>query len=133
MAHISIAGKVFKDPEVKFFDSGSQTCTLSVVDREYVKPKKGEEEAPGQFYDVEVWGKYAEICADRLRKGSRVGVSGKAEWQEYVAKSGEKRRVLKVTQPSVTFLDTKAEKEALMGGGSGSADFGAPSSEEIPF
>ena len=42
MAHISIAGKVIKDPELKYFDSGSQTCTLSVVDREYIKPKKGE-------------------------------------------------------------------------------------------
>ena len=115
MAHISIAGKVIKDPELRFFDSGSQTVTLSVVDREYVKPKKGEDEAPGQFYDVEVWGKYAEICADRLARGSRIAATGKAEWQEYVAKSGEKRRVLKVTNPSVTFLDTKDEKEALAG------------------
>ena len=116
MAHISIAGKVIKDPEIRFFDSGSQTVTLSVVDREYVKPKKGETEAPGQFYDVEVWGKYAEICADRLAKGSRIACTGKAEWQEYVAKTGDKRRVLKVTNPSITFLDTREEKEALDGG-----------------
>jgi len=122
MAHISIAGKVFKEPELKFFDSGSQTCTLSVVDREYVKPKKGEAEAPGQFYDVEIWGKYAEIAADRLRKGSRVAATGKAEWQEYTNKSGEKRRVLKVTNPSLTFLDTKEEKEALGGGSSAGTD-----------
>lgn len=131
MAHISIAGKVIKQPELRFFDSGSQTVTLSVVDREYVKPKKGEEEAPGQFYDVEVWGKYAEICADRLAKGSRVGITGKAEWQEYTTKTGEKRRVLKVVNPSVTFLDTKDEKESLGGGGGGS--FGTPTNEEIPF
>jgi len=127
MAHISIAGKVIKQPELRFFDSGKQTLTLSVVDREYVKPKKGEEMAPGQFYDVEVWGTYAEICADRLVKGSRIACSGKAEWQEYVNKSGEKRRVLKITNPSVTFLDTKEEKEALGGGAP------AASAEEIPF
>ena len=131
MAHISIAGKVIKQPELRFFDSGSQTVTLSVVDREYVKPKKGEDEAPGQFYDVEVWGKYAEICADRLVKGSRIAATGKAEWQEYTTKAGEKRRVLKVTNPSVTFLDTKDEKEALGGGSAAaSSSFG---SEEIPF
>lgn len=132
MAHISIAGKVIKDPELKYFDSGSQTCTLSVVDREYIKPKKGETETPGQFYDVEVWGKYAEIAADRLRKGSRVGVAGKAEWQEYFNKAGEKRRVLKVTNPSITFLDTKDEKEALTGGISSSGG-GSDYSDEIPF
>ena len=113
MAHISIAGKVIATPEIRSFPSGTQTCTISVVDREYVKPKKGEEEAPGQFYDVEVWGKYAELCVDFLRKGSRIACSGKAEWQEYVSKAGEKRRVMKITDPSVTFLDTKEEKEAL--------------------
>ena len=132
MAHISIAGKIIKQPELRFFDSGSQTCTLSVVDREYVKPKKGETEAPGQFYDVEIWGKYAEIAADRLTKGSRVAATGKAEWQEYTTKTGEKRRVLKVTNPSLTFLDTKEEKEALSGGSTaaaGSADF----QDDIPF
>ncbi len=132
MAHISIAGKVIKAPELKFFDSGSQTCSLSVVDREYVRPAKGQDEAPGQFYDVEVWGKYAEICADRLTKGSRIAVTGQAVWQEYTTKAGEKRRVLKVTNPSVTFLDTKAEGEALKGGGSG-GDFGAADQSDIPF
>ena len=128
MAHISIAGKVIKQPEIRFFDSGSQTVTLSVVDREYVRPGKGQEEAPGQFYDVEVWGKYAEICADRLVKGSRIAATGQAVWQEYTTKAGEKRRVLKVTNPSITFLDTREEKEAL-----GGASAPAASSDDTLF
>ena len=129
MATLTIAGVVTKQPELKFFDSGSQTCSFSVVDKEYVRPKKGEDEAPGQFYDVEVWGKYAEICADRLTKGSRCAVAGQAVWQEYTTKAGEKRKVLKLTNPNVTFMDTKAQREALGGSSAGSDAF----SEEIPF
>ena len=130
MASISIAGKVTKAPELRFFDSGSQTCSFSVVDREYVRPAKGQDEAPGQFYDVECWGKFAELIADRITKGSRVAVSGQAVWEEYTTKAGEKRKVLRVKNPNVTFLDTKAEADALKGG---SGSFGAPSTEEIPF
>ena len=129
MASISIAGKVVKTPELRTFDSGSQTCSFSVVDREYVRPAKGQDEAPGQFYDVECWGKFAELITDRLVKGSLVGVTGQAIWEEYVTKSGDKRKVLKVKNPNVTFLNTKAETDALRGGG----DFGSASSEEIPF
>ena len=133
MAHISISGKVIKEPELRTFDSGSQTVSLSVVDREYVRPAKGQEEAPGQFYDIDVWGKYAEICVDRLNKGSRIAATGQAVWQEYTTKAGERRRVLKITNPSVTFLDTKAEAESLRGGGSGGSDFGSAGQDEIPF
>ena len=132
MASISIAGKVTRDPELKFFDSGSQLCTFSVVDRAYVRPAKGQDEAAGQFYDVQVWGKYAELVSDRIIKGSRVSVTGQAVWEEYTTKAGEKRKVLRVTNPDVTFLDTKAEKEALMGA-SGGGSFDAPGSDEIPF
>ncbi|QNJ25893.1 single-stranded DNA-binding family protein [Synechococcus sp. SYN20] len=133
MASISIAGKVTRAPEIKFFDSGSQLCTFSVIDKEYVRPAKGQDEAAGQFYDVQVWGKYAEIISDRVVKGSRVAVHGKAVWEEYTNKSGEKRKVLRVNDPNVTFLDNKEEAEALKAAAGGGGSFGAPSTEEIPF
>lgn len=121
MASISIAGRVTRDPELKFFESGSQICRFSVADAAYVRPEKGEDKAPGQFYDVEVWGKYAELVGDRVTKGSRVAVSGVAIWREY-EKGGEKRRALLIKNPEVTFLDSKAEKEALGGGRPAAAD-----------
>lgn len=131
MATIIIAGKVTRAPEVSYFDSGTSVCKFSVIDRGYVKPEKGQDEAPGQFYDVEVWGKYGEICADRLVKGSRVAVSGQAVWREYTRKDGGKAKAFQIKNPDVTFLDTKAEKEAL-GGGGGDA-FGSSASAELPF
>lgn len=124
MANISIAGKVIKTPELKFFDSGSVTTRFSVVDKAYVKPEKGQDQAPGQFYEVQVWGKYAEMLADRLTKGSRVAVSGTAIWREY-QKDGQTRKSFLITNPDVTMLDTKDETAALKGE--------SASSEEIPF
>lgn len=127
MASISICGRLTRDPEVKFFDSGTQVCRLSVADAEYVRPEKGQDKAPGQFYDLEVWGKFAELCADRLAKGSRIAATGRAIWREYETKDGRKGKALLVKDPSITFVDTRAEKEAL---GGGSSSF---SEEEIPF
>ena len=115
MASIALAGLLVQAPSLRSFDSGSQVCSFCVADRAYVRPRKGEEEAPGQFYDVEVWGKAAEHCVDRLHKGSRVAVQGQAIWQEYRTSNGEKRRSLKVTRAHLTFLDSKAEQQALAG------------------
>lgn len=130
MASISIAGKVTMPPEIKYFDSGTSVAKFSVIDRAYVRPEKGQDEAAGQFYEVEVWGKYVDIVADRCLKGSRVAVYGTAVWREYETKDGRKGKAFQIKNPDITFLDTKAEKEALAGGGGGSA---SPSSAELPF
>lgn len=130
MANISVAGRVIKDPEIKFFESGTQVVRISMADRAYVRPEKQGAEVPGQFFDLEVWGKSAEIAADRLSKGSRVAAYGQAVWREYTTKAGEKRRAMQVKcgPDGLTYLDTKEESEALRGSaapaavGSGSSD-----------
>lgn len=121
MASITVSGRVTKPAEIKFFDSGTSVARLSLVDREYVRPEKKGDEAPGQFYDCEIWGKTGEIAADRLSKGSRVSMSGQAVWREWTDKNGGKRKNLTVKVNSVTYLDTKDESEALKAQNGGGA------------
>jgi hypothetical protein len=71
MASIALAGMLVQAPSLRSFDSGSQVCCFCVADRAYVRPRKGEEDAPGQFYDVEVWGREYDldgICGDVRRE-----------------------------------------------------------------
>jgi single stranded DNA-binding protein len=91
MASISIVGKVVckegsAPVSVKTFDNGNQIANFSVVDNEYFYVKQGEDR-PGQFYSVEVNGKAAEIFADRLQRGDRVGVHGQLVQRTYQDKT----------------------------------------------
>lgn len=91
MASISIVGKVVGkqgQPPValKEFDNGNKIASFSVVDNEYFYVKQGEDR-PGQFYSVEVSGKAAEIFADRLQRGDRVGVHGQLVQRVYQDKT----------------------------------------------
>ena len=133
MASITISGKVSKPPELRFFDSGTQLCKLSVVDREYVRPEKKGEDSPGQFYDCEIWGKTAEIAGDRLSKGSKVTMTGQAVWREWLSKQGEKRRALSIKVSGITYLDTKDESQALKAAAGGTAATAPVGSNDIPF
>lgn len=135
MANISIAGRVIKTPEIKFFESGTQVCRISVADRAYVRPEKKGVDSPGQFYDLEVWGKSAEIAADRLSKGSRIAAFGQGVWREYTTKAGETRRAFQVKcgPDGLTYLDTKEESEALRGTTGGVATAGSSSDSDVPF
>lgn len=108
MASISLAGLVTgKQGEapvtVKQFDSGDSVATFSVVDREYVYAKKGEE-AAGQFYRVEVRGKAAQIAADRLQRGDKVAVHGQLVQREYNGKT-----YLDVKGARITYLEARRD------------------------
>ena len=91
MASISIVGKVVCKEgspavSIKEFDNGNKIANFSVVDSEYYYVKEGEDR-PGQFYSVEVNGKAAEIFADRLERGDRVGVHGQLVQRVYQDKT----------------------------------------------
>jgi single-stranded DNA-binding protein len=108
MASISIAGKVVckegTDPvTLKTFDNGGQVASFSVVDNEYFYVKQGEERF-GQFYNVQVNGKGAEIVVDRLQRGDRVAVHGQLTQREYNGKV-----YLDVKNARVTFLEARRE------------------------
>jgi single stranded DNA-binding protein len=116
MASISIVGKVVckegsAPVAVKEFDNGNKIANFSVVDSEFFYVKQGDDR-PGQFYQVEINGKAAEIAADRLQRGDRVGVHGQLVQRTYNDKT-----YLTVKNARLTFQESRRD----------SAD------EEVPF
>ena len=108
MASVSLAGTVTGKPdkpavELRTFDNGMQVAKFSVADREYFYSKDPEKK--GQFYSVEVSGKAAEFCVDRLNRGDKVAVTGQLVQRDY-----EGRTFLDVKQARVTFLENKPQE-----------------------
>lgn len=117
----TVAAKEGTDPvKLITFDNGNQIASFSVLDRQYVYRKPGEE-AEKQFYTVEVVGKAASIVVDRLERGHKVTASGQLVPREYNGKT-----YLTVKNAQVTFLEHDPEKAAAAGRGQ-------PSDEEVPF
>ena len=119
MASISIVGKVVckegtAPVTLKTFDNGNSIASFSAVDNEYFYVKEGEDRF-GQFYNVEVNGKAAAICSDRLQRGDRVGIHGQLVQRQY-----QDKVYLTVKNARITTLEPRR-------------DAGGSSSEEIPF
>lgn len=67
---VNLVGRVGADPEIRFFESGSAKVTLSLAVRRRAK------DAPPDWFNIELWGKTAEIAANYIRKGDQIGVTG---------------------------------------------------------
>lgn len=86
-------GRVGQDPELRYFESGSVKCRVSLaVDPPYKSEKP-------LWYDLELWGKVAEVAANYVRKGSTIAIAGELKlerWTDKIAGSPMSKLVIKV-------------------------------------
>ncbi len=86
---IVLVGNAGRDPELRFFESGSCVCEFTLaVNR---PPRDGQNQEP-LWVNCKAWGKTAQVAGDYLRKGSKVAVVGRLEIEQWTDRSsGEVR------------------------------------------
>jgi single-strand DNA-binding protein len=109
--HVMLLGNITRDPELRYTPSGSAVCTLGLAINEKRTNKNGDMTEETTFVDVDVWAKTAENCAEYLKKGSPVLVSGKLAFRTWEDKDGGRRSKLSVTAFNVQFLDFNKPKD----------------------
>lgn len=104
MQHFICTANLTKDVELRTTPNGKSVATLSLA----VKRPYSEET---DFFNVIVWDKKAENCANFLKKGSKVGIVGYLFNRSYEAKDGTKRTITEINATEVEFLTPKQENQ----------------------
>ena len=99
-------GRLTKDVDLKYIPStGKAVANFSIaVDRPFSKEKQAD------FFNVQVWGKIAENCANYLTKGSKAAIKGTVQNRSY-EHNGEKKYITEIIADTVEFLDSKKDAE----------------------
>ena len=106
---VQLIGRLGKDPETRFTPKGSKVCSFTVaVDRRW--KSEGDTKEATDWFNIEVWGRLAEICNEYLRKGSLVYLEGRLKTDKYVDDHGENRYFTKVVVQQMQMLDKREEK-----------------------
>jgi single-strand DNA-binding protein len=119
MNNSTLSGNVGRDPEIRFFESGSCKVTFSLA--VYAGKKDGEVQT--DWHNCEAWGKTAEAIAAHVRKGDRLLVYGALKVENY-EKDGQKRKSY-----SFNIFDFGVTPK----GGAPMAAHPEPTAEGIPF
>lgn len=99
-----LIGRLTKEVTLRYVPStGKAVANFSIaVDRPYTS-KTGEKLT--DFFNIVVWGKQAENCANYLDKGRLVGIKGTLENRSYDTQNGEKRYITEIIAENVQFLE----------------------------
>lgn len=113
----SFIGHLGRDPELKYSNSGTAICNVSIAVTEKYKDKESTE-----WVNLVFWDKLAEISAQYLSKGSQVYVSGKMQTQSW-EKDGQKHSKVVINVREMVMLGGKGKQDSPKEPtGSGSSD-----------
>jgi single-strand DNA-binding protein len=118
---ITLVGRAGRDPEVRYFESGTMVANFTLAVNAF---KKGEDP---DWFNLVIWGKQAQVAADYVKKGGLISVSGRSTTEKWADKStGEQRSKPIVNVERLTLLGSKRDNE-----GSGDAQ-PAPQQQAAP-
>ena len=108
--HITIMGRLTRDPELRRTGSGIAVASFTVaVDRDFGGRDGGERET--DFIDCVAWRQTGEFVSKYFTKGSMMVVSGRLQIRNWNDKDGNKRRSAEVVADNVYFGESKRSNE----------------------
>ena len=108
--HITIMGRLTRDPELRRTGSGVAVASFTVaVDRDFSGRDGGERET--DFIDCVAWRQTGEFVSKYFTKGSMMVVSGRLQIRNWNDKDGNKRRTAEVVADNVYFGGGKRESD----------------------
>ena len=108
--HITIMGRLTRDPELRRTGSGIAVASFTVaVDRDFGGRDGGEKET--DFIDCVAWRQTGEFVSKYFTKGRMIVVSGRLQIRSWTDKDGNKRRTAEVVADNVYFGDSKRDND----------------------
>jgi len=108
---VVLVGNLTRDVEIRYSQSGSAIGNVGIATSRKWKTQTGEQKDEVMFIDLTFFGRTAEIANQYLRKGSKVLVDGRLQFQQWTAQDGTKRSKHAITVENLQMLDSKADAQ----------------------
>ena len=124
---VTLVGRAGRDPEVRYFESGTVVANLTMAVN-----RRNRDDEP-DWFNLEIWGKQAQVAADYVKKGSLIGITGSFKLDSWKDRNtGEDRNKPVVRVDRLELLGSKRDSENSNFESSNSFNQ-QPSNDEIPF
>ena len=123
MHKIVIIGNLGRDPEMRYTPSGQGVTSFSVASNRRYRTADGEQREETMWFNINAWGRQAEICNQYLTRGSQVYVEGTLTTRIFTGNDGQPRVSNDVRMTEMQMLGSRGggmdEDRAPYGGDTG--------------
>jgi len=103
--NVIISGHLTRDVELRYTPKGTAVARMSIAFNRRYQGTDGQWVEESHFLDVTAWAKTAELCSQRLTKGSPVIVEGSLTTSNYTDRDGNQRKSVEITAQKVHFIE----------------------------
>ena len=105
MNQITLVGRAGRDPEVRYFESGTMVANLTLAVNAFKR------DDPPEWFNLEIWGKQAQVAVDYVRKGALIGVIGRIRMDKWTDRqTGQERMKPVVSVERLELLGSKRDQ-----------------------
>ena len=107
---IILVGNLTRDIELRYSQGGMGIAKTAIAtSRKFTS--NGEKKEEVCFVDITFFGRSAEVANQYLRKGSKILVEGRLNFEQWVDQNGQKRSKHSVTVETMQMLDSKGDNQ----------------------
>ncbi len=107
--YVVLLGRAVQEPELKYTPKGTPVCSFRIAVNERIKDKEtGEWKEVPSFFNVVTFSRGAEMCGERLKKGSAVLIEGRLRSRDWTDQQGVKKYIVEISARRVQILDKTA-------------------------
>ncbi len=108
---IILVGNCTKDGELKYTNGGSAIYNNSIAtSRKFTS--NGEKKEEVCFVDFTAFSRVGEVCNQYLRKGSKILVEGRLNFDQWTDQNGQKRSKHSIVVEIMQMLDSKGDNQS---------------------
>lgn len=107
MNEVALIGRLVKDPEITYLESGTQVARFTLA-----VPKEGKNRDEADFIRCTAFNKNAEVVERFLNKGRQIGLTGRVSSYSYESKEGKKIYGIEIVVNKVTLLSGNSGAKA---------------------
>lgn len=100
MQQVTITGRLGKDPEIKYFESGKVKTNFTLATSGYDSKAK---EKTTNWFNIDIWDKKAEFVAEHFKKGDSITVIGELKKETYTNSAGEEKTNWKINAYNASY------------------------------
>ncbi len=105
---VILAGNLTRDIELRYSQGGMGIAKTAIAtSRKFTN--NGEKKEEVCFVDITFFGRSAEVANQYLRKGSKILVEGRLNFEQWVDQNGQKRSKHSVVVETMQMLDSKGD------------------------
>ncbi len=101
---IFLSGNLTRDPELRYTPSGIPVTTFRLASNRRYRAQNGDWREEVCYVNVVAWQRLAELCSERLHKGSGVLVDGELQTKSRESETGQRRTVVELRARQIQFL-----------------------------